>query len=106
MSDTGAANHERLADDLLIGARAIASTTWGRYEDAVAAVSAGKADGIGFMLKDSNIGAIDLDHCVDGDKLDDWADRLHQEASGSYQEVTVSGTGMRIIGPVQGPETN
>jgi hypothetical protein len=35
------------------------------YADAVAAVKAGVADGIGYMLKDSNIGAIDLDHCAD-----------------------------------------
>jgi primase-polymerase (primpol)-like protein len=28
-------------------------STWGSYEEAIAVVAAGKADGIGFMLKDS-----------------------------------------------------
>src|SRR6516225_11040582 len=46
-------------------ARSNDPATWGDYADAVAAVAAGNADGIGYMLKDSNIGAIDLDHCVD-----------------------------------------
>src|SRR6516164_5521638 len=57
------------------GARSDDPTTWGSYSDAVAAVEAGKADGIGYMLKDSNIGAIDLDHCVDQEstKLEPWA---------------------------------
>jgi primase-polymerase (primpol)-like protein len=36
--------------------------TWGTYEAAVAAVAAGLADGIGFMLKDSEVAAADLDH--------------------------------------------
>jgi len=82
--------------------------TWGSYSDAVAAVAAGNADGIGFMLKDSDIGAIDLDHCVDGEnaKLVPWAERLHEEALGDYQEITVSGGGLRIIGKVNGPETH
>jgi hypothetical protein len=83
-------------------------STWGSYSDAVAAVAAGNADGIGFMLKDSDIGAIDLDHCVDGEntKLVPWAERLHEEALGAYQEITVSGGGLRIIGKVSGPETH
>src|SRR5215471_9574819 len=57
------------------GARSNDPSTWGSYADAVAAVAAGNADGIGYMLKDSNIGAIDLDHCVDQEstKLEPWA---------------------------------
>src|SRR5262245_33730392 len=96
----------RMARDPSRNARSNDPETWGSYGEAIATVTAGKADGIGYMLKDSNVGAMDLDHGVDGEKLEDWAERLHQEASGSYQEITVSGTGMRIIGTVQGPETH
>jgi hypothetical protein len=88
--------------------RARDPSTWGSYANAVAAVTAGNANGIGFMLKDSNIGAIDLDHCVDREstQLVPWAERLHDEALGAYQEITVSGGGLRIVGTVRGPETH
>src|SRR5262249_39702668 len=39
--------------------------TWGRYEDAVATVASGATDGIGFMLKGSDFGAVDVDHVRD-----------------------------------------
>jgi hypothetical protein len=98
----------RQARDPKHNARSNDPTTWGSYSDAVAAVEAGKADGIGYMLKDSNIGAIDLDHCVDKEstKLESWAEQLTNEANGAYQEITVSGGGLRIIGTVTGPETH
>jgi hypothetical protein len=98
----------RQARDPKHNARSNDPTTWGSYSDAVAAVEAGKADGIGYMLKDSNIGAIDLDHCVDTEstKLETWAEQLCSEANGAYQEITVSGAGLRIIGTVSGPETH
>jgi hypothetical protein len=75
-------------------------STWGSYADAVAAVAAGKADGIGFMLSTSDIAAGDLDHCRDPETeaVAPWANKLHAEANGAYLEVTVSGRGMRIIG--------
>ena len=38
--------------------------TCGSYDDTVAAVAAGDADGIGYMLLGSGVGAIDLDHVV------------------------------------------
>jgi hypothetical protein len=99
----------RQARDPSHNARSNDPTTWGTYEEAVTAVRAGNADGIGYMLLNSNVGAIDLDHCVDRDagaKLDPWAQDLHEEATGTYQEVTVSGGGLRIIGTVNGPETH
>jgi hypothetical protein len=75
-------------------------STWGSYTDAVTAVAAGEADGIGFMLSTSDITAGDLDHCRDPETgtVAPWADKLHAEANGAYREVTVSGRGMRIIG--------
>src|SRR5262249_5945579 len=97
----------RMARDPNRNARSNDPTTWASYADALAAVADGRADGIGFMLKDSNIGAIDLDHCVDcaSAKLDPWAEKLHQEAADAYRERTVSGAGTRIVGTVSGPET-
>jgi hypothetical protein len=98
----------RQARDPRHNARSNDPSTWGSYADAVAAVVAGNADGIGYMLKGSVIGAIDLDHCVgkDNGELVPWAERLQNEAFGAYQEITVSGAGLRIIGKVSGPETH
>jgi hypothetical protein len=80
--------------------------TWGSYQDALAVVAAGLADGIGFMLKDSEIAAADLDHVrdVQTGELVGWAKRLCVEADqlGLYREVTVSGAGLRFIGLSQG----
>jgi hypothetical protein len=82
--------------------------TWGTYEAAVAVVTAGQADGIGFMLKDSEVAAADLDHVrdVQTGELIGWAKRLCAEADGLglYREVTVSGCGLRFIGLAQGNE--
>jgi predicted P-loop ATPase len=82
--------------------------TWGTYQEAVATVLAGQADGIGFMLKDSDLAAVDLDHVRDAitGALVDWAQQLCVEADnlGLYCEVTVSGCGLRFIGLAQGNE--
>ena len=79
-------------------------STWGAYRDAVAAVEAKEADGIGFALCDSNIGAGDLDHCrdIESGAVASWADNLNVEANGAYREITVSGTGTRLLGMVVG----
>ena len=79
--------------------------TWASRHDAVAAVLAGKADGIGFSLFDTDIGAADLDHCRDAvtGKIDRWAQAIIDRAPGAYVEITVSGTGLRIIGTTNGP---
>ena len=68
-------------------------STWGSYADALAAVAAGKADGIGYMLSTSDIAAGDLDHCVDPDNryARSLGDQLEAEANGAYREITVSG---------------
>jgi predicted P-loop ATPase len=81
-------------------------STWGSYEAAIKAVEAGLAEGIGFMLKDSELGAADLDHCRNPQtgELDEWARLLCVEAHalGLYVEVTVSGCGLRFIGLARG----
>jgi hypothetical protein len=82
--------------------------TWGTYAEAVAVVAAGLADGIGFMLKDSEVAAADLDHVRDAQtgEIIGWAKHLCVEADqlGLYREVTVSGSGLRFIGLSHGSE--
>ena len=75
--------------------------TWSDF--ATAAASAKNADGIGFCLLNSGYGAFDIDHCRDAASgaIDPWAKTLVARA-GSYAEVTVSGTGLRIIGRATG----
>lgn len=75
--------------------------TWCTYADAIAAVKAGKAEGIGialFGMKQAEI-IFDIDHCRDRitGKIDQWAQEIIDEAA-SYTEVTPSGTGVRVLG--------
>jgi hypothetical protein len=74
--------------------------TWSDHSTAVAAVSAGHAHGIGFALPGSDISAIDLDKCRDPETgmIDAWAQEIIDAAPDAYVEVTVSGTGLRVIG--------
>ena len=54
--------------------------------------------------------AADLDHCCKRDankkktKIDRWASDLRMEVAGAYCEVTVSGTGLRLIGTAAGSD--
>ncbi len=73
-------------------------TTWSTYELAAETAVAAKADGIGFALLDTPFAAIDLDHCVADDNIDQWAQEWVDKANGAYVERTPSGTGLRIIG--------
>jgi hypothetical protein len=79
--------------------------TWGSYDTALNICRAAGADGIGFCLLDSEFAAFDLDKCRDPatGAVDEWA-RALVERVGSYTEITVSGTGLRIIGRGTGPE--
>jgi hypothetical protein len=70
--------------------------TWTSYDTAVAA--ANKADGIGFALLNTPFAAVDLDHCLEGDEIDQWAKVWVDAADGAYIERTPSGEGLRIIG--------
>jgi hypothetical protein len=82
--------------------------TWGSYHTAGLRVLGQKADGIGFVLTDTEIGAIDLDKCRDPDtgEIDAWAQVILDRASHTYSEITVSGTGLRIIGTITGTDTH
>jgi hypothetical protein len=82
-----------------VHARTDDPASWGSHEDAVQIASAGHADGIGYVLTGSEIAALDLDDCRDPEtgRITPWAQALIAEAQ-SYTEITVSGTGLRIIG--------
>jgi primase-polymerase (primpol)-like protein len=79
--------------------------TWGTYVDAIDAVKAGNADGIGYALFGSDLGAVDLDKCRNAatGEVAVWAEEVHAEAAGAYHEITVSGAGTRILGTTRGP---
>jgi predicted P-loop ATPase len=94
--------------DPQLAAKSNDAKTWGTYTEAIAAVAAGLADGIGFMLKDSEVAAADLDRVRDSTtgELINWAKGMFAEAEqrGLYIEVTVSGGGLRFIGLSTGGE--
>jgi hypothetical protein len=82
-------------------ASSTAPDTWSTHEEAVAAVLAGKADGIGIAIKglDGKEIIYDIDDCRDPvtGQISPWAQEIIDEAN-SYTEVTPSGTGVRVLG--------
>ena len=85
------------------------STTWSDYSTALAAVQAGHADGISYILTtDDPLAAIDLDHChdVDTHSIDVWAQNFLHRGRLTYSEVTPSGDGCRIWGFADGEPLN
>lgn len=74
-------------------------STWGTYPEALAAFEAGQCDGIGFNLSGTAIAAFDIDKCRDREtgSIAPEAMALVDRAA-SYTEMTVSGTGLRVIG--------
>jgi hypothetical protein len=84
-------------------------STWAPFPTAFAAVRAGHADGISYILTENDpYAAIDLDNCRDVDtcSIDRWAQLFMQRAVSSYQEITPSGTGIRIWGLANGASLN
>jgi hypothetical protein len=74
-------------------------SSWGPYAQALAVYEAGKCDGIGFNLLGTEIAAFDPDKCRDPVTGAIAPEALAiVERAASYTEVTVSGTGLRIIG--------
>ena len=76
------------------------SSTWSAFETVIAAYNAGEFDGIGFVFStDDPFFGLDLDHVRDPKtaKIDPVAlGRAH--AFDSYTEISVSGTGLHVIG--------
>ena len=76
-------------------------STWSDYATAVAAVQAGNADGISYVLTAADqLAAIDLDHCrhPGTHSIDAWAQNFLNVGRNTYTEVTPSGEGCRIWG--------
>ncbi|MEJ0076851.1 MAG: VapE domain-containing protein [Alphaproteobacteria bacterium] len=82
-------------------------STWSDYDTARDALEASRADGIGFCLLGTDFAAFDLDDCRDRSTgaIAPWAQALVDRVR-SYSEVTVSGTGLRIIGRASGPKVH
>jgi primase-polymerase (primpol)-like protein len=72
-------------------------STWAPFSTALAAFQAGQGDGIGFALRDIDLGALDLDDCrnANGDLESEARDLIDQ--ANSYTEITPSDSGLRII---------
>jgi hypothetical protein len=81
--------------------------SWSSFDDALALVSAGTADGVGFCIAkkndhhptDDDIIVIDLDNCIDVETglPNEWASYLLELFSDSYAEVSPSGHGIKIF---------
>jgi hypothetical protein len=73
---------------------------WATFEDAALALSRGAVDAIGIVLTDQEpFYGIDGDGCINhdtGEIAGRVADFIHDHAS--YTEVSISGTGVRVIG--------
>ena len=85
------------------------SSTWAVYEAALDCVETRRADGISYILTESDpFAAIDLDHCRDVSLLsiDAWAQNFLDVGRRSYSEVTPSGEGCRIWGLAGGDKVN
>ena len=73
----------------------------------MAAFETGKCDGIGFNLSGTDIAAFDIDNCRDpatGDIAPEAMAIVNRATS--YTEMTVSGTGLRVIGYGTGPKVH
>lgn len=74
--------------------------TWATFDEAVAAHTVGAFDGIGFVFSSGDpYTGIDLDDCRDSEsgEVAPWAQKIIDEVSEGYVEVSPSGTGIHII---------
>lgn len=72
--------------------------SWGTFDEAIAAIPAAAASGVGYVLADdSPYVAVDLDHCRDPatGAIEDWALKI-VTALHSFTEISPSGTGLHI----------
>jgi hypothetical protein len=84
-------------------------STWSDYATALAAVRAGNADGISYILTEQDpFAAVDIDNCrhVSTHSIDIWAQNFLDVGRHSYSEVTPSGAGCRIWGLAAGEPLN
>lgn len=81
-----------------VGGQAASSTdpaSWSRYRDAAASTAGA---GLGFVLNGDGVACVDLDHCLVGGELADWARRLVDLAPGCWVERSLSGDGLHVWG--------
>jgi putative DNA primase/helicase len=80
------------------GAKANDSSTWATFDDAWAVYLAGGFDGIGyeFSADDPYFGA-DVDHCLEGGLVLEWAVPIVESLQQSYGEISPSGRGIKFI---------
>ena len=72
-------------------------TTWSTFEEAVAGAEELGADGIGYVFSaDDPFTGIDLDDCLDGDRLHPAAAEIVRLLD-SYTEISPSRTGVKVI---------
>jgi RecA-family ATPase len=75
------------------------STTWGAYEEALAVYEAGQCDGIGFCLAGTMFACFDLDNSRDSVTGEIAPEAMaYVDRAASYTEISVSGTGLHVIG--------
>ena len=73
----------------------------------MAAFETGKCDGIGFNLSGTDLAAFDIDKCRDPATGDIAPEAMAiVDRATSYTEMTVSGTGLRVIGYGTGPKVH
>ena len=70
------------------------AATWTTHREASAAENGA---GVGFALGDG-IGCIDLDHCITGGVIADWAQEILDRTPPTFIEVSQSGEGLHIFG--------
>lgn len=68
-------------------------STWSSYAD----VCASPIDSIGFVLGDG-FACLDIDHCIEGGKVNGEALAVLRKCSGAYVEISPSGTGLHVWG--------
>jgi hypothetical protein len=86
-------------------ASSVDPASWSSYETAVAAAAAG--DGVTYMLtRGDPFGTVDIDNVRDPvtGTIEMWAQRLLDQASHTYVEISPSGCGLRIWGTARGEE--
>lgn len=70
--------------------------TWVSYDTATS-MKNDYVNGLGFMLPlDESITMIDLDHCIDGDRISDFAQNVLSRFKDTFVEVSQSGSGLHI----------
>lgn len=78
--------------------------TWSSFDDALAAVTAGDADGLGFVVTENDgLFFLDFDGVIDDEGTLDPGVQQLVDRFGSYTEVSQSGRGLHIVGRGQKP---